>query len=90
MSIARRVTHAPWVQGTAFTDGNIPDVAVQAQVATLNAAFNPSGFAFRLASVDRTTNATWFMGINSGTRAEADAANLLKQVLCAAETTTQL
>ncbi len=50
-------------------------------MATLNAAFNPSGFTFRLASVDRTTNATWFTGVSSGTQAEADAASLLKQVL---------
>ncbi len=69
------------LQGLGYSDGNIPDIAIQAQIVTLNAAYNPSGFTFQLASIDRTTNATWFIGINSGTRSEVDASALLKQVL---------
>ena len=78
---AQVVTPSACSQGPGYADGNIPDIAIQAQIATLNAAFNPSGFGFQLASTDRTTNATWFTGINSVTQAETDATRQLKKVL---------
>jgi len=40
--------------------GNVPDEQIQEQIDTLNAAFEGTGFAFYLASTDRTANDNWF------------------------------
>jgi hypothetical protein len=44
------------------SEGNIPDSMINAQVDVLNAAFRGTGFAFTLASTDRTDNRHWFTG----------------------------
>ncbi len=56
--------------------GNIPDSQIQDQISVLNAAFASSGFAFTLASVDRTDNNFWF-GMTPGSVAEAQAKSAL-------------
>jgi Pregnancy-associated plasma protein-A len=62
-------------RGTGIANGDIPNSQIQAQMSVLNAAFASSGFDFRLVSVDRTTNASWFsMGIGSAQEAAAKAA----------------
>jgi hypothetical protein len=60
--------------GTSFSAGNVPDSMINSQIAVLNGAFGPS-FNFVLASVDRTTNSSWFnMGYNSTAEKAAKAA----------------
>jgi hypothetical protein len=44
------------------TEGNIPDSMINAQLNVLNAAYNGTGFAFTLASIDRTNSRQWFTG----------------------------
>ena len=52
--------------------GNVPDTAIQAQMRALNDGFSgalggaQTGFQFRLVSVDRTENATWFYASPAG------------------------
>lgn len=40
--------------------GDVPVSAVQKQITVLNRAYASAGFQFRLASMDRATNAVWF------------------------------
>jgi hypothetical protein len=40
--------------------GAVPDSAVAAQIAALNAAFNPWGFRFNLAALTRHANDSWY------------------------------
>jgi Pregnancy-associated plasma protein-A len=62
-------------RGSGIANGDIPNSQIHAQISVLNAAFAGSGFDFRLVSVDRTTNASWFsMGIGSAAEAAAKAA----------------
>ena len=57
-------------RGAGFDNGDVPDTMIRAQIRVLNESFNGrtgganSGFAFDLAGVTRTTNATWFAGMN--------------------------
>lgn len=52
--------------------GNVSYTAIQAQMKALNAGFSgalggaPTGFSFKLVSVDRTVNATWYNATTSG------------------------
>ena len=52
--------------------GNVSYTAIQAQMKALNDGFSgslggaPTGFTFRLVSVDRTVNATWFNATTGG------------------------
>ena len=61
--------------GPTAADGNITDAQVQAQMRVLNENFAGTGFAFSLASVDRTTNAEWYAMAKS--RVERDAKDAL-------------
>ncbi len=56
--------------------GNVPEDQLTAQIKVLNAAYADSGFAFTLASVDRTNNAAWFT-MTPGSTAERDAKTAL-------------
>jgi len=47
-------------KGTGIHNGDIPISMVRAQISVLNTAYAPSGWSFTLASVNRTTNSTWF------------------------------
>ena len=60
--------------GSSFSAGNVPDSMINQQISVLNGAFGPA-FNFQLASVDRTTNSTWYnMGYNSQAEKAAKAA----------------
>ena len=50
--------------------GAVTDAQIQEQVKLLNLAFSATGFQFRLASVDRTTNARWFKGCDFAQEAQ--------------------
>ena len=58
--------------GTGIANGDVPSTQIVDQIDVLNAAYAPSGFSFILASVDRTTNATWYT-MTPGSTAERDA-----------------
>jgi hypothetical protein len=47
-------------KGSTVADGNVTDAALADQMSVLNAAYSSWGWNFRLAGVDRTTNASWF------------------------------
>jgi len=47
-------------QGKTARDGNVPAKQIRAQIQVLNEAYKDSGFQFRLADVDRTTNKRWY------------------------------
>ena len=65
-------------KGTGTANGDVPVSQIQAQIQVLNAAYAATGspFFFTLASVSRTTNATWYV-MTPGTQAETDAKNAL-------------
>jgi len=57
-------------KGSGISNGDVPDSLISAQIDVLNGAYAASGFTFSLASVDRTTNATWYTA-GAGSQAEA-------------------
>lgn len=59
-------------------NGDVSNDAVDSQLRVLNAAFEPTGFSFRLASIDRTTSATWF-SMAPGSAAEKQAKFALRK-----------
>ena len=65
-------------KGTGTANGDVPQAQIDAQISVLNAAHAATGspFFFTLASVNRTTNATWY-GMTPGSSAEANAKNAL-------------
>jgi hypothetical protein len=65
-------------KGAGIANGDVPQSQIDAQLSVLNAAHLATGspFYFTLASVSRTTNATWY-AMTPGTRAETDAKNAL-------------
>jgi hypothetical protein len=65
-------------RGTGIANGDVPDAMIQDQIAVLNSAYGPTGWSFRLVSVDRTTNATWYT-MEPGTVAEAQAKAALRR-----------
>ncbi|GAB5536542.1 MAG: hypothetical protein Rubg2KO_27910 [Rubricoccaceae bacterium] len=56
--------------GPSEADGNVPETQIEAQMDVLNAAFQPHGFRFVLASISRTVNATWATGMSDGSANE--------------------
>jgi hypothetical protein len=64
--------------GTGTQNGNVPDSQIAAQIAVLNAAYAGSGFSFNLVSVDRTTNAAWYV-MSPGSFEEQQAKASLRQ-----------
>jgi Pregnancy-associated plasma protein-A len=65
-------------RGTGLANGDIPQSQINAQIDVLDDAFAAAGFDFRLVSVDRTTNASWF-SMTPGSAAEAQAKAALRQ-----------
>ena len=64
-------------KGTGTSNGDMPDSMIVQQIAVLNDAYATTRFSFVLASIDRTTNATWYtMGL--GTSAERQAKTALR------------
>jgi hypothetical protein len=49
-------------KGTGISNGDIPAQWITNQMNVLNAAYQDTGWSFKLVSTDRTTNATWFNG----------------------------
>ena len=47
-------------KGTGIANGDVPQSQIDSQIAVLNAAYASTPFKFTLASVDRTTNSTWY------------------------------
>jgi Pregnancy-associated plasma protein-A len=64
--------------GTGIANGDIPQSQIDAQISVLNGAYAASGYQFRLASVDRTTNSTWY-NVSPGTTAEHDMKAALRK-----------
>ncbi len=58
-------------KGQGAQNGDVTQEQIDAQLKVLNDAYKDSGFQFRLADVDRTTNAAWY-GANMGTPAERE------------------
>jgi len=56
--------------GVSEADGNLPTTQIDAQIDVLNAAFQPYGFRFVLASISRTVNAAWATGMSDGSANE--------------------
>ncbi len=63
--------------GSATSNGNIPDSWITAQMNVLNAAYAATGWQFALAGTNRTTNATWYA--NCYGSAESAMKNALRQ-----------
>ncbi len=66
-------------KGAGIANGDVPDSQITAQINVLNAAYAATGspFFFTLASVSRTTNASWYV-MTPGTQAESQAKNALR------------
>jgi hypothetical protein len=85
--VAPDATFPVWVhvisKGSGFANGQVSDAMIRAQIRVLNDSFSgstggaPSGFAFELAGITRTTNQTWFESIATDFDVELAA----KQVL---------
>ncbi|HSD66112.1 MAG TPA: zinc metalloprotease [Vicinamibacteria bacterium] len=61
--------------GAGIANGDVPDAMINDQIRVLSNAYEPWGWSFRLVSIDRTTNATWYtMTPNSAAEAQAKAA----------------
>lgn len=60
------------------TQGDVADAAIADQIRILNDAFDATGFAFRLASIDRTTSPAWF-ALAPGSAVEKQAKFALRQ-----------
>jgi hypothetical protein len=58
-------------------DGNVLDSQISDQIAVLNAAYKPMGFAFKLVKTTRTLNADWFANMKANSEQEGAAQNLL-------------
>jgi hypothetical protein len=63
-------------KGTGIANGDVPAAWITKQVKVLNDAYAPTGWSFRLAAVDRTTNATWFR-LSAGSNGERAAKRAL-------------
>ena len=66
--------------GSGLANGDVPDSQIQAQIDTLNKAYgdSASGLSFKLVSVDRTNNKTWFT-VSDSTSTETNMKNALHQ-----------
>jgi hypothetical protein len=63
-------------KGAGVANGDIPLSRIRDQIRVLNAAYGPFGWRFKIASVDRTTNQTWFHA-QYGSTAERQMKNAL-------------
>jgi hypothetical protein len=65
-------------KGTGLVNGDVPDSHINDQIAVLNAAYASTGWGFKLAGTDRTTNATWYT-MSPGSAAEQQAKSALRK-----------
>jgi hypothetical protein len=65
-------------KGSGIANGDITATMITNQMNVLNAAYASAGYAFRLVSTDRTTNATWYT-VTPGTSAETQMKNALRK-----------
>jgi hypothetical protein len=65
-------------RGAGISNGDIPQSWIDSQMNVLNGAYAPWGWSFRLVSVDRTTNSSWFTA-GPDTSAEASMKNALRR-----------
>ena len=65
-------------KGGGISNGDVPVSQINEQIAILNQGYSGSGFTFSLASVDRTTNATWYTA-GPGSQAEAQMKAALRK-----------
>ena len=65
-------------KGTGTANGDIPESYITGQMEVLNAAYASTGWSFTLASIDRTTNSTWYTA-GPGTSAEGQMKNALRK-----------
>ncbi|MRG97270.1 zinc metalloprotease [Polyangium spumosum] len=65
-------------KGSGISNGDIPQTQIDAQINVLNAAYAAWGVTFTLASVDRTTNSTWYTA-GPGTTAERQMKQTLRK-----------
>jgi len=63
---------------TSGTQGNVSDGQIAAQMDVLNAAYENEAISFTLASVDRTSNSSWFIA-GPGTTAERSMKQALRK-----------
>ncbi|HEY0141868.1 MAG TPA: zinc metalloprotease [Thermoanaerobaculia bacterium] len=72
-------------RGDGFDNGQVPDSMIREQMRVLNDSFNGrsgganSGFAFELAGVTRTVNASWFASFASDIDVELEAKSALRR-----------
>jgi hypothetical protein len=59
-------------------NGDVPDTAIADQLRVLDNAYASTGFSFKLAAIDRSTNLTWF-AMTPGSAAEAQAKQSLRR-----------
>ena len=64
--------------GTGIANGDVPQSMIDSQMQVLNAAYASTGWQFTLASVDRTTNSSWYTA-QPNTTAETQMKNALRQ-----------
>ncbi|XXR56274.1 zinc metalloprotease [Sorangium sp. So ce385] len=65
-------------KGAGISNGDVPQSAIDAQIAVLNDAYATTRFSFVLASVDRTTKAEWYT-MSLGSTAERQAKSTLRK-----------
>ncbi|MEW6732608.1 MAG: zinc metalloprotease [Acidobacteriota bacterium] len=65
-------------RGTGIANGDVPLTMINSQISVLNNAYASTGWSFNLVSVDRTTNATWYV-MEPGTTAERAAKTALRK-----------
>ncbi|KAF5336342.1 hypothetical protein D9611_006734 [Ephemerocybe angulata] len=57
--------------------GNVTEPSIHAQIDVINAAYEPSGFQFKLKEITRNVNSTWFTDVATGNAIQDE----MKQVL---------
>jgi hypothetical protein len=65
-------------RGPGIENGDVPQRMINEQMRVLNQSYGPSGFAFSLVEVDRTTSPAWFEML-PGTSAELEAKTALRK-----------
>jgi Pregnancy-associated plasma protein-A len=65
-------------KGSGISNGDVPSSQINDQIVVLNQGYSGSGFTFSLASVDRTTNATWYTA-GPGSQAEVQMKAALRK-----------
>ena len=65
-------------KGTGVSNGDITSTMINNQISVLNSAYSSRGWSFKLVSVDRTTNSTWY-NLTFGSTAESQMKNALRK-----------